>query len=131
MKAISTLSVIFLFLFSNLIAAQEAKTGDWVALKNLQEVMERVSQPADEGNLLPIKTWSETLMQKADQLSAEAVPAKFDGTAMSTLITKLKEQSKMTHELVLKKQPDSAIKKSLSDANKILIEIVRISDTAK
>ena len=93
--------------------------------------MERVYQPAVEGNLLPIKTWSETLMQKADQLSLQPIPAKFNSTVLTALITKLQGETKMIYELVTKKQPDSNIMKSLVKANDILNEIVNNSAKAK
>ena len=131
MKAITTFSVFFLFLFTHSVFAQSNASNDWEEFKNLQEVMERVYQPAVEGNLLPIKTWSETLMQKADQLSLQPIPAKFNSTVLTALITKLQGETKMIYELVTKKQPDSNIMKSLVKANDILNEIVNNSAKAK
>jgi len=124
MKHFNAFTAITLFFVSSMMFAQPAATKNWAELNNFHEVMSRVYHPTEEGNLLPIKTWSETLMQKAEQLTLQPIPTEFNNAKIQESITRLQAKTKEVHKLVTDKASDAAITKVLTQAHDNFHEIV-------
>ena len=122
MKMKSVAIVLFL-LAVNTISAQST-FDKWPAIKEFHEVMSQTFHPSEEGNLEPIKTRSEELMNKAAVLLKSDIPAEFKTAAVLASAEKLQLKSKGLHKLVLSKGADADIKKSLAELHDVFHEIV-------
>ena len=114
---------IIAFLFTAGVSAQSSM-DKWPALKEFHGVMSQTFHPAEEGNLEPIKTRSEEMMNKAAALLKSDVPADFRTTAILNAAEKLQKKSKILHKMVTDKAPDAEIVKSLTELHDIFHEIV-------
>lgn len=122
MKMKSLAIVLFLFAV-NTISAQST-FDKWPAIKEFHEVMSQTFHPSEEGNLEPIKTRSEELMNKAAVLLKSDIPAEFKTAAVLASAEKLQLKSKALHKLVQAKGSDADIKKSLAELHDVFHEIV-------
>jgi Skp family chaperone for outer membrane proteins len=122
MKMKSLAIVLFLFAV-NTISAQST-FDKWPAIKEFHEVMSQTFHPSEEGNLEPIKTRSEELMNKAAVLLKSDIPAEFKTAAVLASAEKLQLKSKSLHKLVQSKGSDADIKKSLAELHDVFHEIV-------
>jgi len=111
------------FLFTAGIASAQSM-DKWPALKDLHSVMSTTFHPAEEGNLEPIKSRSEELMNKSAALLKSDVPADFRTNAILNSAEKLQLKTKAIHKLVTSKAPDADIVKALTQAHDIFHEIV-------
>lgn len=96
----------------------------WPALKEFHGVMSQTFHPAEEGNLEPIKTRSEEMMNKAAALLKSDIPADFRTPAILASAEKLQMKSKALHKMVVAKAADADITKALTDLHNIFHEIV-------
>jgi hypothetical protein len=122
MKHIKAFAIILLFMAVNTLSAQSLK--DWPELNSYHDVISRTFHPAEEGNLEPIKTFSETLTQKADELTKNAIPVAFNNKKVKDAVKNLQAKSKEVHILVARKASDAEIKKALTEAHDVFHEIV-------
>ena len=111
------------FLFTAGVASAQSM-DKWPALKELHTVMAATFHPAEEGNLQPIKTRSEELMNKSAALLKSDVPADFRTNAILNSAEKLQLKTKAVHKLVTNKASDAEITKALTDAHNTFHEIV-------
>ena len=123
MKSLKFLAVLFFFLVVSNVSAQTT-FEKWPAIKTFHGVMSQTFHPAEEGDLNPIKTRSEEMVQKADALSKEAIPAEFKTPAILASIKKLQEGAKGLDKLVKAKGSDEATLKSLTALHDVFHEIV-------
>ena len=93
--------------------------------------MSQTFHPAEEGDLNPIKTRSEEMVQKGDALSKEAIPAEFKTPAILASIKKLQEGAKGLDKLVKAKGSDEATLKSLTALHDVFHEIVGLCSEEK
>lgn len=114
---------IIAFLFTAGVSAQSSM-DKWPALKEFHGVMSQTFHPAEEGNLEPIKTRSEEMMNKAAALLKSDVPADFRTNAILNAAEKLQKKSKALHKMVTDKAPDADIVKALTELHDIFHEIV-------
>lgn len=114
---------IIAFLFTAGVASAQSM-DKWPALKDFHGVMSTTFHPAEEGNLEPIKTRSEELMNKAAALLKSDIPADFRTNAILNSAEKLQLKTKAVHKLVTSKAPDADIVKALTQAHDIFHEIV-------
>ncbi|MFT3795696.1 hypothetical protein [Flavobacterium sp.] len=112
-----------LFLLS--IGTISAQSMDkWPVLKDFHGVMSQTFHPAEEGNLEPIKTRSEEMMNKAAALLKSDIPADFRTPAILASAEKLQVKSKALHKMVVAKAADADITKALTELHNIFHEIV-------
>ena len=119
---IKILMIIALVFTAGIVSAQSM--DKWPALKDFHGVMSQTFHPAEEGNLEPVKTRSEELMNKAAALLKSDIPADFRTPAILASAEKLQKKTKVLHRLVTGKAPDAEITKSLTEAHDIFHEIV-------
>mgnify|MGYP001021129062 CR=1 FL=1 len=129
MKMKSLAIVLFLFAV-NTISAQST-FDKWPAIKEFHQVMSQTFHPSEEGNLEPIKTRSEELMNKAAVLLKSDIPAEFKTAAVLASAEKLQLKSKALHKLVQSKGSDADISKSLAELHDVFHEIVGLCSEKK
>lgn len=130
MKSLKFLAVLFFFLVISNLSAQTT-FEKWPAIKTFHGVMSQTFHPAEEGDLNPIKTRSEEMVQKADALSKEAIPAEFKTPAILASIKKLQAGAKSLDKLVKAKGSDEATLKSLTALHDVFHEIVGLCSEEK
>lgn len=113
---------LLLLLTAGTISAQSM--DKWPALKDFHGVMSQTFHPAEEGNLEPIKTRSEEMMNKAAALLKSDIPADFRTPAILASAEKLQMKSKALHKMVVAKAADADITKALTELHNIFHEIV-------
>ena len=119
---IKILAILAFILTAGSVSAQSM--DKWPALKEFHGVMSQTFHPAEEGNLEPVKTRSEELMNKAAALLKSDVPADFRTPAILASAEKLQIKTKALHKIVVAKASDAEITKSLTEAHNIFHEIV-------
>ena len=129
MKMKSLAIVLFLLAVNTIIA--QSTFDKWPAIKEFHEVMSQTFHPSEEGNLEPIKTRSEELMNKAAVLLKSDIPAEFKTGAVMASAEKLQLKSKSLHKLVQSKGSDADIKKSLAEVHDVFHEIVGLCSEKK
>ena len=123
MKYFKLLLIFALVFFANTVSAQST-FDKWPAIKVFHEVMSETFHPAEEGNLAPIKSRSEEMMNKAAQLLKSEIPAEFKTDAILASAEKLQIKSKALNKLVKSNGADAAILKSITDLHDTFHEIV-------
>lgn len=130
MKKIKIIALFaFIFITNNLSA--QSTFEKWPAIKTFHGVMSQTFHPAEEGNLEPIKTRSEEMVQKANALSTSEIPAEFKTTPILASIESIQQKSKVLHQMVLDKVTDVEITKSLSELHDVFHEIVGLCSAEK
>lgn len=114
--------LLFLFVV-NSISAQSV-FDKWPEMKSFHEVMSQTFHPAEEGNLEPIKTRSDELMNKAAYLLKSNIPEEFRTKAILDTLEKMQLESKSLNSLVVAKAKDEEIFNSLSGVHDTFHEIV-------
>ena len=125
-----TLAIVLFVLGLNSVQAQST-FDKWPAIKAFHEVMSQTFHPSEEGNLQPIKTRSEELMNKAAAVLKSDIPAEFKTAPILASAEKLQLKSKALHKMVAAKASDADIKKSLSDLHDVFHEIVGLCSEKK
>ena len=116
MKLTKLIAIIALFFAANTMSAQ-ATIDKWAAMKTFHEVMARVYHPVEEGNLEPLKSFAETLDNKAKELSTKEIPAEFKTKQLMASVKKLQEQTAMVNKLVKTHAADADLKKAITEAH--------------
>ncbi len=119
----TTFFAVLAFVFS-LSGASAQSMDKWPALNELHTVMAATFHPSETGNLEPIKTRSEELMNKSAALLKSDIPAEFRTNAILNSAEKLQLKTKAIHKLVAEKAPDADIAKALAQGHDIFHEIV-------
>lgn len=97
---------------------------DWTAIKDFHKVMSSTFHPAEEGNLEPIKTRSQELLDKAKLLKTSNIPNELKPKVNMETIDKLIKDCDKVHKLVKSKSKDSEIMKALNTAHDTFHEII-------
>lgn len=118
----TSILAIFAFLCTTVASAQSM--DKWPALKELHSVVSQTFHPSEKGDLEPIKSRSEELMNKSAALLKSDIPADFRTNAILTSAEKLQLKTKAIHKLVVGKASDAEITKALAQAHDIFHEIV-------
>ena len=130
MKHFKLLLIFALVFVANTVSAQST-FDKWPAIKVFHEVMSETFHPAEEGNLAPIKSRSEEMMNKAAQLLKSEIPAEFKTDAILASAEKLQIKSKALNKLVKSNGADAAILKSITDLHDTFHEIVGLCSEPK
>lgn len=97
---------------------------DWIAIKEFHKVMSSTFHPAEEGNLEPIKTRSQELLDKAKNLKTAPIPAELKPKVNLLTIDKLIKDCENVNRLVKNKAKDAEIIKVLNQAHDTFHEII-------
>lgn len=124
MKIKIVITAFFLILFHS-ISAQPI-FEKWVTIKEFNAVLSQTFQPAQTGNLEPVKLRSEELMNKAADLLKLDIPAEFRTKTILSSAEKLQVKSKRLHQLIVSKAADAEILKSLTELHQILQEMTGV-----
>ena len=130
MKPLKVFLVLAILIVASSVSAQST-FDKWPAIKEFHEVMSQTFHPAEEGNLAPIKTRSEEMMNKATMLLKSDIPTEFRTDAILVLAERLQLKSKALHKLVKSSGTDAAIVKSITDLHDTFHQIVGLCSDAK
>ena len=122
---------IVLFLLALNTTNAQSSMDQWPALKAFHEVLSQTFHPSEEGNLEPVKSRSEELMNKAAALLKSDIPADFKTNAILASAEKLQLKSKALHKMVASKASDADITKALSEVHDIFHTIVGLCSEKK
>ena len=118
-----TLSLVLFLLFANSISAQSI-FEKWPEMNVFHEVISETFHPTEENNLEPLKTRSEELMKKAENLLNSNIPEEYRTKAILSSLENLQLKSETLHKLVLSKASDAELKQSIIDVHDTFHEIV-------
>lgn len=130
MKIIKSLFAFAAFFAFNSSSAMSI-TERWPQIKAYHEVMSKTFQSSEEGNLNPIKTHSELLVEKAEALSVENMPEEFRSPKIIESLVVLKKETKNVNDLVQNKACDTEITKALSKLHETFHKIVGMCQAEK
>jgi len=120
---IKSLSLVLFSLFVNSISAQSI-FEKWPEMNVFHEVMAETFHPSEENNLEPLKTRSEELMKKAENLLNSNIPEEYRTKAILSSLENLQLKSETLHKLVLSKASDTELKQSIIGVHDAFHEIV-------
>ena len=120
---IKTLPLVLFLLFVNSISAQSI-FEKWPEMNVFHEVMAETFHTSEENNLEPLKTRSEELMKKAENLLNSNIPEEYRTKAILSSLENLQLKSETLHKLVLSKASDAELKQSIIDVHDTFHEIV-------
>ena len=124
------LAIVVFFFVANTSMAQST-FDKWPSIKEFHQVMSQTFHPAEEGNLEPIKTRSEELMNKAANVLKSNIPTEFATASILASAEKLQLKSKALHKMVQAKVSDAEITKSLTELHDVFHEIVGLCSEKK
>ncbi len=130
MNVIKTLTVVALLFVANFMSAQSV-SEKWPAIKAFHSVMAQTFHPSEEGNLEPIKTRSQELVDKSEAILKSEIPAEYKTTAILASAERLQIKSKALHKMVVAKATDADITKKLSELHDTFHEIVGLCGSEK
>lgn len=120
---IKSLSLVLFSLFVNSISAQSI-FEKWPEMNVFHEVISETFHPTEENNLEPLKTRSEELMKKAENLLNSNIPEEYRTKSILSSLENLQRKSETLHKLVLSKASDTELKQSIIDVHDTFHEIV-------
>ncbi|MFN3754358.1 hypothetical protein [Flavobacterium sp.] len=106
-------------------------TDIWPQIKAYHEIMSKTFLSSAEGNLIPIKTYSELLLEKAEALSVENMPETFRSPKLIESLVILKKETKTVNELVQQKASDDEISIALGKLNQTFHKIAGMCQAEK
>jgi len=130
MKIIKSLFAFAAFFALNSVSA-ETITERWPQIKAYHELITQTYQPAEEGNLVPIRNNAELLMQKAEALSVETMPEEFRNPKTIETLLSLKKQTQTVNDLVQKEAADEEITKALGVLHDTFHKIISMCQPEK
>jgi hypothetical protein len=123
MNNIKKLAIALLFFVAIPMSAQNA-IEKWPAMKTFHEVMARAYHPVEKGDLGSVRAYSQTLADKAMELSTKEVPREIKTEALMKAVARLQVKSQEVNKLVKSNASDEVLKKSITEAHDIFHEIV-------
>ena len=121
MKKIAFAAVVML---SATIAMGQAKIESWPQMKTFHEVMSQTFHPSENGDLAPIKKRSAELLEDANKLTSEALPAAYDNAQIKGAISQLQKEALALDKMVAVNVGDDAIKKQLARVHNAFHQVV-------
>lgn len=127
MKKIFSIIVLFAAL-SFSVSAQ--KKAEWKEMDDFHTVMGGTFHPAEEGNLKPIKTRSQEMIDKAVAWQKSDAPEGYNKKAVKASLKKLVKGSKELHKMVKSGATDKELTGKLSGLHDVFHEIMeKCTDT--
>lgn len=130
MKYVKTLAIAILFLMA-VPASAQSTLDKWPAMKTFHEVMSRSFHPVEKGNFEPLKNFSQTLADKAMELSTKEVPREIKTERLMETVKRLQVKTQEVNKLVKSNASNEALKKSITEAHNIFHEIVGLCTSEK
>ncbi|MBK7233095.1 MAG: superoxide dismutase [Saprospiraceae bacterium] len=100
--------------YHDVIPKKKGKFDEWPEIKTFHKSMSETFHPSEEGNLTPVRSRSNELLQNAIALSKSKIPTQFNNKGVQSAVKKLVDGSKALDKLVKNKASDKAITQSLS-----------------
>ncbi len=125
----SILAVIAFFAFSSIFA--QSATDKWPQLNNFKELLTKTFQPAEQGNLNPVKTSAEQLVIEADNIINQALLKNLKNPRFNEASALLKRKTKVLFELISKKAPDAEIMRTFQDVHDVFQNLSIYCDKAE
>jgi hypothetical protein len=113
-------------LFSLNSASARAFTEGWPQIKIYYEILAKSFYASEKGNLDVIKSNSRILVEKAEELSIEGMPAEYRNPKILESLLTLKKQTKLVDFLVQQNIDDNEVKLTLHKLNDIFYSIVEL-----
>ncbi|UPT70144.1 MAG: hypothetical protein M0D53_13625 [Flavobacterium sp. JAD_PAG50586_2] len=107
-------------------AAAKSFTEAWPQIKSYYDVLSKSFHASEKGNLNEIKSHSAILVEKAEELSIEGMPAEYRNPKILETLLNLKKQTKVVNYLVQENVMDAEIKLALTKLNEIFHQIVEL-----
>jgi hypothetical protein len=127
---IKTLPLVLFLLFVNSISAQSI-FEKWPEMNVFHEVIAETFHPAEENNLEPLKTRSEELMKKAENLLNSNIPEEYRTKSILNSLENLQGKSEALHKLVISKASDAELKQYIINVHDTFHEIVGLCSEEK
>ena len=122
---IATLSICFMLIAAMTTkASAQSKFDAWPQLKEFHKVMSQTFHPVEEGNFEPIKTRIGEMVEKANALVSNPIPAEFNNKKVKKACAKLAKDSKKLQAKITAGATDEEIKTSLSALHDVFHTIV-------
>ena len=107
-------------------ASAKAFTEAWPQIKVYYEILSKAFHAAEKGKLEFIKSNSEILVEKAEELSIEGMPAKYRNPKNIETLHTLNKRTKIVNELVKKQVDNTEIKLALTELHETFYSIVEL-----
>ena len=109
-KKMKAIAITVCLLFEGFFVSAQEKLDQWPALKDFHAVISTTFHPSEDGNLVPIKTRSGELLEKATALAKSPVPATINDPSIPAITKELLEKvTKLDAGIRKKKLSDKAI----------------------
>ncbi len=102
----------------------QSKLDNWPQIKEFHKVMAQTFHPSEEGDFEPIKKRSGEMVEKANALTLQSIPADFNNDKVKDAVSRLQKGSKELDEMIKKGAGDKKIFKKLNALHDIFHEIV-------
>jgi hypothetical protein len=106
------------------VSATAQKKAEWKEMHDFHTVMGGTFHPAEEGNMEPIKTRSQEMVDKAVAWEKSTPPEGYNKKAVAGTLKKLVEGSKELHQMVKSKATDKELLDKLSSLHDVFHEIM-------
>ena len=110
--AIGNFMVILLLLAGNISFAQH---GSWKEMDAFHDVMSETFHPSEDGNLKPIKSRIDEMINKAKEWKSSAVPGNYDSKKTKAKLKELVKDAQGLRKTIRKNGSDAEITAQLSD----------------
>ena len=122
---IATFSICFMLIAAMTTkASAQSKFDAWPQLKEFHKVMSQTFHPVEEGDYEPIKTRIGEMVEKANALVSNPIPAEFNNKKVKKACSKLAKDSKKLQTQITAGATDEEIKTSLSALHDVFHTIV-------
>lgn len=105
-------------------AAQSQEKAEWKEMHDFHGVMGSTFHPAEEGNLQPIRTRSQEMIDKAEAWKNSDAPAGYDKKAVNSTLKKLVKGAKEIDKMVKANAGDKELVTKLSALHDVFHEIM-------
>lgn len=107
-------------------ASAQSFTEGWPQIKIYYEILSKCFHASEKGNMDVIRSESKILVNKADELSIEGMPAQYRNPKTLETLLSLKKQTKLVDLLVEENFPDAEIKIAMTKLYDIFHSIVEL-----
>ena len=109
----------------------ESFSESWPQIKVYYKTLSKTFQEAEKGNLEPIRSASENLLEKAEALTIEGMPAEYRNPKTIDNLLSLRKQTALVNQLVKKDADDEQIQAAISKLRDIFFSIVEFCISEK
>jgi len=121
-KLISVAFLMIALSVTSIVHAQDK--AQWKEMDEFHTVMATTFHPAEEGNLQPIRTRSQEMVNKATAWKNSAIPAGYDKTATTAALKKLAKGTREIDKMVKANATDKELVAKLTQLHDVFHEIM-------